>query len=556
MPPLYKELTVDEYLRFAARLHRVPRASIRQAVTRAKRRCGIEDVGERLIGSLSKGYQQSVGIAQAIVHEPDVVILDEPTVGLDPNQIREIRTLIGELRDRHSVILSTHILPEVEAVCDRVEILHQGAIVYSDTIEALRRFRGGQALRVGLRRTPPLEQSQRLPGVASAEAAGDFVRVLPRDGQDPADAIVRVERRARLGSALSRSRGRQPGGRVRAADHGGAPSMILTIAGKELRRLFTSPLAWVILAFLQLILAWIFLSRLQSFLELQPQIAMMPAAPGFTEIVVAPVFGTATIVLLMVVPLLSMRLIAEERRNQTLPFLMSAPVSITQIVLGKFLGLLAFLSLAVGLLVVMAVSLYAGGKLDLGLLVGNVLGLLLLCGSFAAVGLYLSCLDGAASGSGCGHVRGAARTVAGQHRQPTIPTARCNVLSLIKHYETFAKGTLALNDVVYYLVLIALVPAAVHPPPGRRPAAHMKASARLQFQLLIQNGIFAVLLVAAAVLIVWLLRDSQHAVGSHPEPAQHAVQSHAGRAEKDGRPDQGDGLRDRPGSQAWATSAG
>jgi len=192
VPPLYKELTVDEYLRFAARLHRVPRAKTSEALSRARRRCGIEDVGERLIGSLSKGYQQRVGIAQAIIHEPDVVILDEPTVGLDPNQIREIRTLIRELRDQHSVILSTHILPEVEAVCDRVEILHKGVIVYSDTIDALRRFRGGHALRVGLRRAPPLEDLKRLAGVASAELADGFVRVLPREGEDPADAIVRA----------------------------------------------------------------------------------------------------------------------------------------------------------------------------------------------------------------------------------------------------------------------------------------------------------------------------------------------------------------------------
>jgi ABC-2 type transport system ATP-binding protein len=192
VPPLYKELTVNEYLLFAARLHRVPRNQAKEAVTRARRRCGLEDVGDRLIGTLSKGYQQRVGIAQAIIHEPDVVILDEPTVGLDPNQIREIRTLIRELRDRHSVILSTHILPEVEAVCDRVEILHKGAIVYSDTIEALRRFRGGQALRVGLRRPPAVEDWKQLPGVASAESAGGFVRVLPQEGQDPAEAIVRA----------------------------------------------------------------------------------------------------------------------------------------------------------------------------------------------------------------------------------------------------------------------------------------------------------------------------------------------------------------------------
>jgi ABC-2 type transport system ATP-binding protein len=192
VPPLYKELTVNEYLRFAARLHRVPRAKSKEAVTRARRRCGIDDVGERLIGTLSKGYQQRVGIAQAIIHEPDVVILDEPTVGLDPNQIREMRTLIRELRDQHSVILSTHILPEVEAICDRVEILHRGAIVYSDTIEALRRFRGGQALRVGLRRAPAVEELKRLPGVADAEAREGYVRVLPVDGQDPAEAIVRT----------------------------------------------------------------------------------------------------------------------------------------------------------------------------------------------------------------------------------------------------------------------------------------------------------------------------------------------------------------------------
>jgi ABC-2 type transport system ATP-binding protein len=192
VPPLYKELTVNEYLLFAARLHRVPRNKTKEAVTRARRRCGVEDVADRLIGTLSKGYQQRVGIAQAIIHDPDVVILDEPTVGLDPNQIREIRILIRELRDQHSVILSTHILPEVEAICDRVEILHKGAIVYSDTIEALRRFRGGQALRLGLRRTPAMEELQRLPGVASAASVDGFVRVLPQEGQDPAETIVRA----------------------------------------------------------------------------------------------------------------------------------------------------------------------------------------------------------------------------------------------------------------------------------------------------------------------------------------------------------------------------
>jgi ABC-2 type transport system ATP-binding protein len=193
VPPLYRELRVDEYLRLAARLHRVPRAQLADAIGRAKRRCGIADIGARMIGTLSKGYQQRVGIAQAIIHSPDVVILDEPTVGLDPNQIREIRALIRELSDSHSVILSTHILPEVEAVCDRVQILHRGRIVYNDSIEALRRFRGAATLLVGFRRAPGLQDLQSVAGVARVESAPDgLLRVYRNADADPIDALVRT----------------------------------------------------------------------------------------------------------------------------------------------------------------------------------------------------------------------------------------------------------------------------------------------------------------------------------------------------------------------------
>jgi len=134
IPPLYRELTVNEYLEFAARLHRVSNARIRFMVNRVIHRCGLNDTGKRLIGSLSKGYQQRVGIAQAIIHDPDIIILDEPTVGLDPNQMREIRDLIRELGAERSVIFSTHILSEVESVCDRVQIMHEGRTVFSDSI--------------------------------------------------------------------------------------------------------------------------------------------------------------------------------------------------------------------------------------------------------------------------------------------------------------------------------------------------------------------------------------------------------------------------------------
>lgn len=137
-PPLYQELTVNEYLRLAAKLHRVNSIKICSALDEVKLQCGLKDIGNSLIGSLSKGYQQRVGIAQAIIHDPDVIILDEPTVGLDPNQMREILSLIRNLGTKRSVILSTHILSEVTNVCDRVQIMHQGQMVFNDSLSRLK----------------------------------------------------------------------------------------------------------------------------------------------------------------------------------------------------------------------------------------------------------------------------------------------------------------------------------------------------------------------------------------------------------------------------------
>ena len=137
-PPLYQELTVNEYLRLAAKLHRVNKTKICSALDKVKLQCGLKDIGNSLISSLSKGYKQRVGIAQAIIHDPDVIILDEPTVGLDPNQMREILSLIRNLGTKRSVILSTHILSEVTNVCDRVQIMHKGEMVLNDTLSRLK----------------------------------------------------------------------------------------------------------------------------------------------------------------------------------------------------------------------------------------------------------------------------------------------------------------------------------------------------------------------------------------------------------------------------------
>lgn len=136
-PPLYPEMTVGEYLNFVAELKKAPRAQRKEQVLRAARRTGLEKVLPRLIRSLSKGYKQRVGIAQALLGSPKIIILDEPTVGLDPAQVIEMRKLIRELGKAHTVILSSHILSEVQAVCQQVLILSKGKLAASGTLQEL-----------------------------------------------------------------------------------------------------------------------------------------------------------------------------------------------------------------------------------------------------------------------------------------------------------------------------------------------------------------------------------------------------------------------------------
>ena len=191
MRPLYKELTVDEYLQVAARLHRVSAKHIHKAVEIAKERCGLGHMSKRLIENLSNGYQQRVGIAQAIIHNPMVVILDEPTVGLDPIQIRDIRALIREIGAEHSVIISTHILPEVEMVCDHVQIIDKGKLVFNGSIYDLKRHRVGNKLLVGMHNPPDTQTLMNIEGVTEVEMlASGLVRVRFAEGATPAVLIV------------------------------------------------------------------------------------------------------------------------------------------------------------------------------------------------------------------------------------------------------------------------------------------------------------------------------------------------------------------------------
>lgn len=231
-------------------------------------------------------------------------------------------------------------------------------------------------------------------------------------------------------------------------------NLALTIAARELRSLFLSPLAWSILGVVQFILAYLFLGSLDTYINYQSQIAMMDNPPGATEIIVAPLFSSATIILLLVIPLITMRLVSEERRARTLPLLFSAPVSMSEIVLGKYLGILGFLAIMLGLITLMPLSLLVIGTLDFGLLASNLLGLGLMLAAFAAAGLFMSTLTAqptVAAVTSFGLLlllwiinwagEGAGQSVLGY-------------LSLQSHYEALLRGLFNSSDVVYYLLFI------------------------------------------------------------------------------------------------------
>ena len=196
-PPVYQELTVDEYLRFVGRLRGLAGAMLTTAMSREIERLGLGSVQHRLIGNLSRGYRQRVGLAQALIHDPPVLILDEPTVGLDPKQIIEIRELIKSLAGSHSVILSTHILPEATAVCQRVVIISSGRIVAEDTPDRLStRLRHSEKIALTLTRAPADVEAQlrQVDGVLQVHANGPAGHFLLETqlGKDVRENIARL----------------------------------------------------------------------------------------------------------------------------------------------------------------------------------------------------------------------------------------------------------------------------------------------------------------------------------------------------------------------------
>lgn len=192
-PPVYLEMQVADYVEYVARLHDVPRPKLKASVDLALEKTRLEDVRHRIIGNLSKGYRQRVGLAQAIVHNPQVLVLDEPTVGLDPKQIIEIRTLIKGLAGEHTVVLSSHILPEVTATCQRIIVINKGKIVAKDSIENLTsRMNQGQTHVLVVRdaKASGIDSLRSLPGVQSVSAEGQKLWIAMKTGSDAREGVV------------------------------------------------------------------------------------------------------------------------------------------------------------------------------------------------------------------------------------------------------------------------------------------------------------------------------------------------------------------------------
>jgi len=229
------------------------------------------------------------------------------------------------------------------------------------------------------------------------------------------------------------------------------------IAGRELRSLFLSPLAWTMLGVTQLILAYMFLTQIDYYLSIQPKLIGIKDAPGITDLVVAPLFGNAAVILLLITPLLTMRVISDERRNKTISLLFSAPISMSEIVLGKFMGIFAFLLIILALIALMPLSLLTVGSLDFGKFFACILALALLMASFNALGLYMSAIASQPTVAAVASF-GALLLLwiidwAGSNSGNSSELFA--YISIMRHYENLLRGLVKSSDLIYFALFIS-----------------------------------------------------------------------------------------------------
>ena len=487
-PPVYPEMRIAEYLSFVGQLKGLSGTDLRARVDYACERCAVADVRDKIIGKLSKGYRQRVGLAQAIIHNPDVLILDEPTAGLDPKQINETRDLIKSLAGDHTIILSTHILPEVSQTCEQVIIINKGKIVATDSVSNLQqRARSGESVLVEVAgRNGSLDPAavqrklEQIAGVSRVVAKADGQKRVIFEVEATKDRGVRGDcrsRRGRIGVGFERASARrpEPGRNLPPTDRigsargngsrgrGGIESMrnIWIICRKELRSYFVSPVAYILLVMFAVIFGFFFWNSVGYFVNM----AMEATLEGeqfpmnINEQVVRPLLANINVVGLFFIPLITMRLFAEEKRSGTIELLATSPITDVQVIIGKWLSALIMYSLMLLSTVLDILFLFRYGNPDWKPLAIGYLGLLLQAGGLLAIGTFISTLTrnqiiaGAVTFGVClmlwvlGWVS--------QYENATWAQV-LSYMCVITHFDSFAKGLLDTKDVIFDLTVIFL----------------------------------------------------------------------------------------------------
>ena len=462
-PPLYNEMRVDEYLAFAAKLRGVPSGDVDQRVADVAKSTNLGDVIGDPIGSLSHGYRQRVGIAQAIVHSPKLVVLDEPISGLDPVQIVEMRRTVRALGGTHTVLVSSHILSEISETCDRILVIKDGEIVASGTEKELSsELLEGTSLQVTVRGSADAARSA-LEGLEGVSAVSDAAADEPGDelscfhvstNGDIRESLIKRLVAADVGLIeVTRQERELESVFLRlAAPKGEAPglggegmSKALLVAGRELSAYFRSPLAAVILAGALLIngilFYWYGLTK-----------------KALSADVLSEFFWASSGVTMAASLFLSMRARrGRERQTQTFTLLNTAPLRDVEIVLGKFVSAYSILLLYIAMTVYMPALIFVNGKVSLGHIAVGYCGLALLGAATISIGLFASCLTrsqvvsiiiGGAILAALILLWMIARAV-----DPPLNTVLAAFAFHHNNFRPFMQGMLELQGIAYYLML-------------------------------------------------------------------------------------------------------
>ncbi len=474
--PSYGEMTVAEFLDFVADIRGLTGAQRRRRREVVIDRLALEPVIDQVVETLSKGFRRRIGLAQAIIHDPQVLILDEPTDGLDPNQKHEVRRLINELSKDKLVIVSTHILEEVHEVCTRAIIIANGRIVADETPGALGSplallSRGQSAFReIGTadrRRTRHCRtrrslrrRIERTRSAADRGAPPRRQRTAGRERDHRQEQLGRARTAPRIGTAGrgvpftdSAARGRRRSARVTPERTGSIDlSKVLVIFRRELRSYFATPLAYVFIVIF-LVLAAVFTFQVGGLFE-----------RGQADL--QPFFRWHPWLYLVLIPAISMRLWAEERNSGSIELLMTLPITLWQAVVGKFLAAWCFAGIALALTFPVWITINYLGSPDNGAIVAAYVGSFLMAGGFLAIGM---CLSAATRNQVIAFITAALvgfifllagfplvlDFIRGVLPQPVIDGIAS--LSFFTHFEAISKGVIDLRDLVYFAALIALI---------------------------------------------------------------------------------------------------